>query len=69
MAAMGDPTKPAGIAVLEALGLPSMNCTGLTVHFEPDSLVTVEVSYLPSEAQVGDLAQVLSGYMVKLKPE
>lgn len=67
-ACMGDPAKPAGVAVLEALGLPSSGCTSLVVRFEPDNAVKVEVSYLPSQDQVEAAAQILRGYMVALTP-
>lgn len=68
MATMGDPAKPAGVAVLEALGLPTEKCLGLTVEFRPNSLVEVVVRYAPDQDQVEAAAQVLRGYMVALTP-
>lgn len=69
MAAMGCPSRAAGVAVLRALGLREDKCLSLTVTFNPNDLVRVEVTYAPDEEDVEAAAQALSGYMVALKPD
>lgn len=68
MATVGDPAKPAGVAVLEALGLPTEKCLGLTIEFRPNSLVEVIVRYAPEHDEIEAAAQVLRGYMVAFTP-
>jgi hypothetical protein len=49
-------------AFYAALGVPMDRCTGVDVHFRPNQLVTVEVTYVMTEEQLGEFTEVVEKY-------